>query len=147
MSMLPFASLVTNCAIWTWYGVLLQDSTVMLPNASGLLVGLACSGIFLKYTTKSQLPMVAGSGLIVASVSAAALTMPAAEVLPYIGYLGDVLAVILMASPLATMSTVLKERSTRSMPFGISLVRVEASAIYQQLSLNEHTISFKISGL
>lgn len=127
MPMLPFASLVANCAIWTWYGALLNegagDTTVMLPNASGLCVGIIASAIYLKYSPSKQIPLVAGTIGIVGAVSAAAMTMPSAEVLPYIGYLGDLLAVILMASPLSTMRSVIQEKSTRSMALPISVVR------------------------
>ena len=127
MPMLPFASLVANCAIWTWYGALLNegagDTTVMLPNASGMCVGLLASAIYLKYSPSKQLPLVAGTIGIVGAVSAAAMTMPSAEVLPYIGYLGDLLAVVLMASPLSTMRSVIQEKSTRSMALPISVVR------------------------
>lgn len=122
LSLLPFASLFTNCVIWSWYGYLLNDSTVLLPNFTGMLCGAAYTAIYLRYSSSRQLPMLLGSAAIAGGVSFAALTMPTATVVPYVGYLGDVLAVILMASPLATIGTVLKEKSTRSMPFATSLV-------------------------
>jgi solute carrier family 50 protein (sugar transporter) len=121
LSLLPFISLFTNCVIWTWYGYLLQDSTIMLPNASGLVVGLIYTSIFLRHAASNQTPMLLGSAAICGAVTAGALMMPAAQVAPYIGYLGDVVAVVLMASPLAVVRTVLKEKSTRAMPFGTSV--------------------------
>jgi len=121
LSLLPFASLFTNCVIWSWYGYLLGDNTVMLPNVSGMVCGAIYTAVFLRYAATSQIPLLAGSAVIASGVTYAALTVPAQTVLPYIGYLGDVLAVIMMASPLATIGTVLKDKSTRSMPFATSV--------------------------
>src|SRR5690606_24221084 len=122
LPLLPFASLLTNCVIWSWYGFLLGDSTVMLPNLTGAICGAIYTAVYLRYATSSQLPLLATSAALISGVTLAALSLPAAQALPYIGYLGVVLAVILMASPLATVGTVLREKSTRSMPFATSLV-------------------------
>eukprot|EP01031_Cornospumella_fuschlensis_P036500 gene36500-44280_t len=39
LSLVPFASLTLNCLVWSLYGYLRKDYTVLLPNASGFLVG------------------------------------------------------------------------------------------------------------
>eukprot|EP00730_Choanoeca_flexa_P008707 TRINITY_DN12526_c0_g1_i1.p2 TRINITY_DN12526_c0_g1~~TRINITY_DN12526_c0_g1_i1.p2 ORF type:complete len:295 (+),score=61.05 TRINITY_DN12526_c0_g1_i1:2292-3176(+) len=121
MSLLPFISLFTNCVVWSWYGHLIDDSTVFLPNFSGVGFGLVYTAVYLRYATRSQLPMLLGSGALVSSVSAAAMMLPADQVAPYIGYLGNAVAVVLMTSPLAVMKTVLEQKSTKAMPFPQSL--------------------------
>eukprot|EP00049_Salpingoeca_infusionum_P022473 m.370072 g.370072 ORF g.370072 m.370072 type:complete len:338 (-) comp52081_c0_seq1:214-1227(-) len=121
LSMLPFISLFTNCVIWTWYGHLIADPTVLLPNCSGVVLGGAYTLAYLRYSKETQLPLLVGSGAIVSAISAAALSLPTETALPIIGYTGDVLAVILMASPLATVKTVLQEKSTRALPFPVSM--------------------------
>ena len=40
MSILPFLSLFTNCIVWTTYGLLANDMTVIAPNATGILTGM-----------------------------------------------------------------------------------------------------------
>ena len=35
LSPFPFVSLLTNCVIWSYYGMLKQDMTVLIPNAIG----------------------------------------------------------------------------------------------------------------
>ncbi|EDQ92271.1 uncharacterized protein MONBRDRAFT_4695 [Monosiga brevicollis MX1] len=120
-SLLPFISLFTNCVIWTWYGHLLQDPTLFYSNLVGVGAGAAYTAIYLKHATTSHAPMLLGSAALCSSVTAGALMLPAEQVAPYIGYLGDIIAVVLMASPLAVMKTVLQERSTRAMPFVPSL--------------------------
>ena len=89
LPLLPFISLFTNCVIWSWYGYLIDDATVMTPNLSGMCFGALYTGVYLKYATKSQAPLVLGSMALVGSVSAAALMLPVEQVTPAIGYLGN----------------------------------------------------------
>ena len=37
---IPFTSMLVNCLIWTLYGSLKSDNTIMVPNVTGLLVGM-----------------------------------------------------------------------------------------------------------
>ncbi len=123
LSPLPFVSLLANCTVWSLYGALVGDPTVLVPNLSGALFGAYYTREFLKYSPTTPLAVLAaGAGVVAASVGAAA-TMSAASAAPLIGYLGCTLAVVLMASPLAVMATVIRERSTAAMPFATSLVR------------------------
>jgi solute carrier family 50 (sugar transporter) len=123
LSPLPFLSLATNCMVWSLYGALVSDLTVLIPNMSGAALGIYYTSVFNKYSPTSLVPQVLVGGGIVGAAASMALTLPADQAAQYIGYTGCTLAVILMASPLATMATVLRERSTASMPFITSVVR------------------------
>jgi len=48
---LPFVSLAGNCVIWSLYGYLQSDMTVLLPNATGLAFGCLYTAIFAKYNS------------------------------------------------------------------------------------------------
>lgn len=50
LSPVPFLALFTNCCVWTTFGVLKGDATVLLPNISGLLFGLLYTVVFRRYT-------------------------------------------------------------------------------------------------
>ena len=88
-----------------------------MPNITGAIVGFGCSAVYHSY---SQFPplnlyflsfallLVAGTLFMLGNSGA-------------LGYLGCSLAVILMGSPLATLKTVLTERSTASLPFFTSV--------------------------
>ena len=43
MSPLPFASLLTNGVVWTLYGLLKMDKTILYPNALSILTGFGCT--------------------------------------------------------------------------------------------------------
>lgn len=129
MSALPFVSLLANCSVWTLYGVLVGDPTVFVPNASGLLLGAYYTRVFLQYAATPPVAILGAGAAVIAASAGLALTQPVAAAAPYIGYLGCTLAVVLMASPLATMATVVREKSTASMSFIMSVVRSAAITI------------------
>lgn len=97
--------------------------TVLIPNASGALFGLYYTAMFAKHNSGqySLTPYYAGSGAIIAAAAGMALTLPPAVAANYIGLTGCTLAVVLMASPLATVKTVIKDKNTAAMPFATSL--------------------------
>jgi len=121
LSALPFVSLATNCVVWTAYGVLTKDPTVLIPNLSGLGFGLYYTYVFQKYASYSLIKYYSGALLICSTVGAFIFFFPAEEARAYIGYLGCTLAIVLMSSPLAALGTVLRTKSTASMPFAQSI--------------------------
>jgi solute carrier family 50 protein (sugar transporter) len=116
LSPLPFISLLTNCIIWTFYGVLIRDNTVIVPNAAGILSGAFCVSSYHKYAAKSSKEMYFIAAGIVALATGCAMLGNS----QLLGSIGCALSVLLMASPLATLKTVITEKSTASLPFGIS---------------------------
>jgi len=121
LSPLPFVSLYTNCIVWSLYGFLQNDMTVMLPNVSGALFGLYYTYVYHKYNTGPSLaPYYFGSTAIIGGVAGAALTLDPATAATGIGLTGCTLAVILMSSPLATIKTVIKDKNTAALPFAPS---------------------------
>jgi len=118
LNVLPFASLLTNCVIWTYYGALRNDPTVLIPNAIGVASGLACVGAYQKHTSTTPKGVYAGAMAIMLFATALAF----AGNFQLIGSIGCVLAVILMGSPLSTLKTVFATKSTASLPFGTSFM-------------------------
>ena len=57
----PFVSLYTNCAIWSLYGVLQSDQTILIANIAGTVMGLIYTGIFAANTKTSMMKYFAGS--------------------------------------------------------------------------------------
>lgn len=117
LSLLPFISLFTNCAIWTCYGLLKADNTVLVPNLLGVLSGLFCSVSYSAYSTKSDLALYLVCACILMITGVCYVSNDA----DMLGAMGAVLGIVLMGSPLATLRTVVKDRSTASLPFGICL--------------------------
>jgi len=117
LSPLPFMSLFVNCVVWSFYGYLRGDLTVLIPNLSGALVGLLCSSVYQYFCSETP----ANLYLITTSLILASSVLFAGRNFKFLGYLGCSLAIILMGSPLATLKTVISEKSTASLPFWTSV--------------------------
>eukprot|EP00485_Elphidium_margaritaceum_P010495 CAMPEP_0202706100 /NCGR_PEP_ID=MMETSP1385-20130828/18581_1 /ASSEMBLY_ACC=CAM_ASM_000861 /TAXON_ID=933848 /ORGANISM="Elphidium margaritaceum" /LENGTH=195 /DNA_ID=CAMNT_0049364493 /DNA_START=24 /DNA_END=607 /DNA_ORIENTATION=+ len=113
LSCFPFVSLYTNCAIWTLYGWLQSDPTLLYANAVGLVCGAAYTAIFAKYTHQSMSKYFVGSAGILGVFLSSPVWAPlvGTDAPTVLGTFGMSTAVVLMASPLAVVGTVIKQKS------------------------------------
>lgn len=118
LSPLPFVSLLTNCIIWSYYGLLRADNTVLVPNAIGIATGLGCTLAYQKFAPNFPTNLYAAASLIVLFATVLAL----AGNFNLIGIVGCGLAVLVMGSPLATLKSVIQTKSTASLPFTTSFM-------------------------
>ena len=68
LSGLPFVSLLTNCIVWSLYGLLKKDKTVLIPNTSGIFAGIICTIIYHKYAPSPPVKLYGLAAIIVAFV-------------------------------------------------------------------------------
>mmetsp|Transcript_12371 Transcript_12371/g.18131 ORF Transcript_12371/g.18131 Transcript_12371/m.18131 type:complete len:275 (+) Transcript_12371:180-1004(+) len=113
LSPLPFTSLVVNCFVWTLYGILRKDLTVLVPNAYGIVMGLIGVVTYQNYSQQLHTKLYTAAMIISATAYKLFLNKNPSR----IGLIGCSLAVILSGSPLATVGTVLKDKSTAALPF------------------------------
>jgi solute carrier family 50 protein (sugar transporter) len=113
LSPLPFLSLLVNCIVWSLYGLLKSDNTVLVPNAIGILAGSIC---VLSYERYSQIN---STKLYFAGLLVVLYTIKCffAGDFTSIGLVGCALAVLVSGSPLATIRTVIRDKSTAALPF------------------------------
>jgi solute carrier family 50 protein (sugar transporter) len=115
---LPFISMYTNCAVWSMYGLMVSDFTVLAPNFSGLFLGIYLTKVFHDHNSGQPLTnLYLGSAAIVGGCAASAAFLPMEIASQITGYMGCAMAVFLMSSPLAVLKTVIQEKSTASLPF------------------------------
>ena len=89
----------------------------MWPNLAGVFTGLGCTCIYHIYSFDNHLKVYFVSFVLIGLSLKFATTLDTTS----IGIEGCVLATVLMGSPLATIGTVLKERSTAALPLYPSL--------------------------
>ena len=126
VSAIPFLALIVNGILWTYYGVLIDDLTVLISNATGIVFGCAYFVVFCCYANamirRSNIRLCIGIGVLLAiSIKVPILFKDAQYQSSYIGFLGCVTAVFLMASPLSQLKRVMNEESTQSMSLTVSL--------------------------
>ena len=114
LSSAPFLSLFVNCVIWSLYGTITKDMTVLVPNGSGMVVGAVCCMIFHWHH-----PIPSSSLLMSLMVILIAIFYYAMELPRHIGVMGCLISIVLSASPLTVIHTVLKTQSTSSLPFSV----------------------------
>lgn len=118
MSPVPFACLFANSIIWLYYGILKEDFVVYGPNITGAIIAVGC--IFSYEAMSSTFNRLVYGTLIAVCLFVTGLAFcENAEEIGLVGCLGTVL---LMGAPLATLSNVVKEKSTASIPFNQSLM-------------------------
>jgi len=117
LSPIPFASLFTNCIIWTLYGFLKLDNTILIPNGLGVFVSIFC--LWAYHTNTIHKPI--KEYLIVALICGVCFHLVSSKQDQMIGLIGCALSVILSGSPLAVVKTVIIEKSTAALPFWTSL--------------------------
>ena len=118
LSPIPFLCLLTNSIIWTMYGFLKNDMTVLIPNVSGSVAGLGCALTYQRYSTNNNILHVLTSIFIIIGC----ISLAASSQTVLLGTIGCVLAIALSGSPLATIQTVIRDKSTDALPLTTSLV-------------------------
>lgn len=122
LSVFPFLSMWTNSFLWSLYGYLVGDYTVLVPNFTGALTGLVTSVVFHVHADEEQYERENKRYYVLAgSISLFGLVSAAYGNSSIIGTAGVVMCVVLMGSPLIVLRTVLLEKSCAAMPFWTSL--------------------------
>jgi uncharacterized protein with PQ loop repeat len=118
-SIAPFLSILLNGLTWSFYGFLKKDMTLFVPNFTGFLVGLSSTIIFDTYVGVDGRPRVLYA--FSATLGLISIVLCILGDLETLGLVGVCLSILLMGSPLSTAMTVIKDKSTASMPFNTSL--------------------------
>ena len=92
------------------------SNTVLIPNFAGVLSGGYCALTYHRFALRSPWQLYAGAS----AIALVAAFLSYLRNFQLLGSIGCVLAVILMASPLATIGTVLRDKSTAALPFATS---------------------------
>lgn len=121
LSAFPFVSLYTNCAIWELYGILNDDYTIKVANLAGIVLGLSYTAIYSRYASQSMMPYYVGSSSLLGIMLTSPYWLSIENSIQLLGSFGCISAVVLMASPLTVVKTVIEQKSTQSMPFVVSL--------------------------
>jgi solute carrier family 50 (sugar transporter) len=108
---------MTNSAVWSMYGLLKSDFTILVPNVSGLIAGIVCVAVYHANARKIRKRYYFISGAILLF----AMNLGYNQMATWLGYLGVSMAVFLMGSPLVTLKTVIETKSTNALPFAFSV--------------------------
>jgi uncharacterized protein with PQ loop repeat len=112
LSPVPFIALFSSCFLWSVYGLMKDDNTILLPNIAGTIVSGACVGIYDMYCSKLAWEA-HGVSLFVLLLT---FHLYQSNDVVTMGSAGCIMSVLVTAAPLATISSVVSDRSTASLP-------------------------------
>eukprot|EP01084_Bolivina_argentea_P190569 327444_1 len=113
-----FVMLVVNGFVWSCYGILSDQSVILISNASGVILGIIYCAIFYQYCPNKQ-PMqklVQGSFAIITILFLFTLYSEPEFAVNCLGLLGSLSAILLMSSPLAVMNKVIRDETSIYLP-------------------------------
>lgn len=115
LSSIPFIIQVQTSTLWMCYGVLIGDISTIVPNITGVTLGLYFARWFhVRKPEVSTLPYLCAAAVVITAV--ALVTFASNETTRSIIMTGCFVShVLLMSSPLATIKTVLRDKDTKSM--------------------------------
>lgn len=118
ISIIPYLTLLSNCSVWTLYAIMSHDVPVLVANFVGVCVAVGCS---FTYHTYSTLQAATWNYMVAAGIIAIGLFLAANHQVKEAGNMAMILSICIYGAPLVTLSKVIEEKSTQSMPFLISL--------------------------
>ncbi|KAL8253417.1 hypothetical protein R6Q59_037110 [Mikania micrantha] len=126
---IPYPMTLLNCLLSGWYGlpfVSENNTPVTVTNAAGSVIETVYVSVFVMYASKKEKMKVVGlvvfvvaTFFTVALVSAFGLSGETRR--GFCGYAAAVFSVIMYASPLSIMRTVIRTKSVEFMPFFLSI--------------------------
>lgn len=128
LPLLPYSAMCANGMIWITYGAVLGNSAIALPNIPALVMGAFYWYTFQKYCPPgaTHLPYslkthYIGAAAIATGVIGAAVALPTEAAQNVIGIVGDAIVIAMFGGPLAAIKTVVKDKSTKSLPLTFTL--------------------------
>eukprot|EP01108_Squamamoeba_japonica_P008353 TRINITY_DN740_c0_g1_i2.p1 TRINITY_DN740_c0_g1~~TRINITY_DN740_c0_g1_i2.p1 ORF type:complete len:213 (-),score=32.48 TRINITY_DN740_c0_g1_i2:434-1072(-) len=128
---LPYLSLLLNCAVWSLYGWLSAQRTIVAVNAFGLVTASICISVYLRNSAPlararyEQHTMAALLGVLLLFGLGVWDHVMAVQV---VGLVASMLSIAVFASPLAQLAHVVRTRDTSSLSFVLALASAAASA-------------------
>merc|ERR1719499_1248457 len=117
-SPIMFLMLVNNGFVWACYGILSDDSVILISNACGVMLGIVYSAIFYQYTpNKAQMTKyVQMSFIVITMLFLFTFFSDPTFCVNTLGLIGSLSAILLMASPLAVMKAVVRDQTSIYLP-------------------------------
>ncbi|KAE9591104.1 hypothetical protein Lal_00021395 [Lupinus albus] len=136
-SSIPYICTLLNCSLWTYYGLIKSgEYLVATVNGFGIVVETIYLILFLIYAPKTmriKTCIVAGIMDVVmlgGAIGITQLAMKGEDRINAVGLMGAGLNILMYASPLAAMKTVVTTKSVEYMPFFLSFFSFLNGAVW-----------------
>ena len=131
MSHVPLLMLCASSSSWLIYGLMTGIMSMIVSNSVGLLISLYLVAVF---NTNSAPPFardfVTHSSLIVCYTTLLALFASATGRADVVGTIASVMAIVMFASPLATLRVVIETQSADSLPAPMIIIGLICTTLW-----------------
>lgn len=133
---LPYICTLLNALLWTYYGIIKPEVLVSTVNGFGVVVEIVYVALFLVYAPsrmKVKTGILVGTldiGFFGAAIIVTRLALQGTLQVDALGFICAGLNVVMYASPLAAMKTVVTTKSVEYMPFLLSFFLFLNGAIW-----------------
>ena len=119
---IPYTAMCINGIVWVAYGALLGEPTIWAPNISAFCFGAYYVYQFNLYKAPhvNMTPQYAAIAIAAAATGGLCIGLPD-DAGFIIGHCAIVIVAVMFGGPLASISTVLKDKSTKSLPFAFTV--------------------------
>ncbi|XP_038881469.1 bidirectional sugar transporter SWEET17 isoform X2 [Benincasa hispida] len=124
----PYVCTWLNSSLWTYYGIIKPGAYLVATiNTFGVVVQSFFLGVFLIYAPSAMkvrtgiLVGILDIGMLTATIAVSELALEGGKRIGALGFVCAGLNIMMYASPLSVMKTVIKSRSVEYMPFMLSL--------------------------
>ena len=141
----PYVVSAMNCALWSVYGLahLASEAQVIATNGPGLLLEVGYVGVFVAHETtpaaraalRARAAAALGATAAFCGACFALARGRADAAASAVGWGAVVLNVLMYGAPLDQLAKVVRERSVRSMPLGLSLCTLATATCWSGFAL------------
>lgn len=136
LPLLPYSSMVASTYLWVVYGLLKHQSPVIVGNAPGFFLGIYYFVVYSQYAPKGYSTTMPGSiklhlqgiGIVIMISTLLPILLPyvtkTINPAELVGFAGVVFCVLMFASPLAALKTVIMTQSASSIPLPFTVMTI-----------------------
>ncbi len=138
LSHLPYGMLLLNAGGWVCYGVMAGIRSIVISNVVGLSIAVCLCAAFVAYSregaaeAQTMYGYVAGYLLLLSL-----LAFYGALATETVGLLSSVISILMFASPLATVRTVLATKSAASLPAPMVIVGLSCTVLWTAFGIRQ----------
>ncbi len=121
LPLVPYFSMCLSGILWFTYGRLVGEATIWVSNLMPFALGCLYCAVFIQHAPSSFAlrPYAIAAASFVIVVAFTLVLLPPARAATLLGLVGNALVIAMFGGPLAAMRTVIRDRSTESLPFGM----------------------------
>ena len=144
VSPIPYTAMCVNGIVWMAYGLLQGEPTIWVPNITAFAFGSVYVWKFSQFAAPSVNMNIQYGAIGVAAAATAGLCVGVPEQAGFIiGHVAIGIVAIMFGGPLASIKTVIKDKSTKSLPFAFTVaafVNCISWSAYGYLVLDDYIV-------